>query len=317
MQPTLVIIVPVPGMIYVNGRFLGEATPDLPLFAPVSSFGAVYLEYRPLEPGHLPLARKVVMSSGSPLPNILAEDVYAIRWPSGITEIELSSPAEAAESFVLDGISFKLIHGRRSRLEAGGLSCSLPSDAHSPQLHRLPGCIAIIAESGEGRCLLTLSPDLSIQTGFLRADRLEMTPDGSITAVTSKGDIVGHAVLEKWQADSAGLRLISSEPSWLDGAPRIPSTPEETATAAVEAALLGRFDEAEQYLAPALRFRHPLDSIGETGCTCLPMKYGVPDGRPCIGLMKTENDNCATVVPIYYRTEISAGRIWLTELSPE
>lgn len=320
MQPTLVIIVPIPGMIYVNGRFLGEATPDLPLFAPVSPFGAVYLEYRPLEPGHLPLARKIVMSSGLPLPDVLAEDVYAIRWPGGITEVELSPPkdsAEITESFVLDGVSFKLVRGNHSRIEVGSLSCAFPADAHSPQLHRLPGCIAITAESGDGRCLLTLSPDLSLQTGFLRADRLEINSGGAITAVTSKGDFAGHAVLEKWQADSAGLRLISSEPTWLDGAPRIPSTPEETAVAAVEAALQGHFDEAEQYLSPALRARHPLDAVGGLGFTCLTMKYGFPGNRPCVGLLKVETGSCATVSPVYYQTEGAGSRYQLTELSPE
>lgn len=320
MQPTLVITVPVPGMIYVNGRFLGEASPELPLFAPASPFGAVYLEYRPLEPGRQPLARKVVLSSGSPLSDILAEDVYAICWPGGITEIELSpseSAAESIESFILDGVSFKLIRGDRSRIEVGSLSCSFPSDARAPQLHRLPGCIAIAADTAEGRCILTLSSDLSRQTGFLKTSRLTVEPNGAITAVTSKGDFAGHAVLEKWQADPSGLRLISSQPTWMDGAPRVPSTPEETAIAAIEAALQGHFDESEQYLTPALRARHPLDAIGEMGSACLPMKYGVPDGRPCVGLIRIETGSCATVTPVYYRTETAADRFQLMELSPE
>ena len=35
MQPTIIIHVPGAGMIYLNGRFAGEATPQRPLFAPV------------------------------------------------------------------------------------------------------------------------------------------------------------------------------------------------------------------------------------------------------------------------------------------
>lgn len=320
MQPTLVITVPGPGMIYVNGRFLGESSPELPLIAPASPFGAVYLEYRPLEPDRLPMARKIVLSSGSPLPDILAGDVYAIRWPGGITEIELSVPeasADAAESFMLDGVSFRLIRSGRGRIEIGSLSCPFPADARAPQLHRLPGGVAVTADTCGGRCVLTLSADLSRQTGFVKADRLTLEPTSAITTITSKGDFAGHAVQERWQAEPAGLRLISSEPVWLDGAPRIPSTPEETAVAAIEAALLGLFDEAEEHLSPALRARHPLDAIPELGSACLPMKYGTPGGRPCVGLLQVETGSCATVLPVYFQAEKNSGRWLLTELLPD
>lgn len=320
MQPTLVITAPVPGMVYVNGRFSGEASSELPLFAPVPPFGAVYLEYHPLEPGYLPIARKIVLSSGSPLPDILAEDVFAIRWPGRITEIELSVPelsTPAVESFVLDGISFRIIRGDRGSIDIGPLSCAFPADARSPQLHRLPGCIAIAVESGQERCLLTLSADLSRQTGFIKADRIDVGPGGAITAITAKGDFAGHAVLEKWQADTAGLRLISSEPTWLDGVPRVPSTPEETAIAAIQAALHVSPDEAAQYLSPALLALHPLDSVGDLGSACLPMKYSMPDGRLCVGLMQVETGSCASVIPVYYRAQRAGDRFLLTELAFE
>lgn len=320
MQPTLVITVPGPGMIYVNGRFLGESSPELPLLAPASPFGAVYLEYRPLEPGWLPMARKVVLSSGSPLPDVLAGDVYAIRWPGGVTEIELAPPepsVEATESFMLDGVSFRLIRGGRGRIEIGSLTCPFPADARAPQLHRLPGIVAVTADTGGGRCVLTLSTDLSRQTGFVKADRLTLEPTGAITAITSKGDFSGHATQERWQAEPAGLRLVSSESIWLDGAPRTPSTPEETAVAAVQAALLGLFDEAEEHLSPALRSQHPMDAIPELGSACLPMKYGFPDGRPCVGLLHVETGSCASVLPIYFQAEKNSGRWLLTELSAD
>ena len=35
MQPTLAIVAPAPGMIALNGRFAGEASPDEPLLAAV------------------------------------------------------------------------------------------------------------------------------------------------------------------------------------------------------------------------------------------------------------------------------------------
>ena len=38
------------------------------------------------------------------------------------------------------------------------------------------------------------------------------------------------------------------------------------------------------------------------------MKYGVPDARPCVGLLKAENAHLATVRPLYYRAEPVGGR---------
>ena len=59
MQPTLAIIAPAPGLLSINGRFCGELAPDMPLYAPVHPFGAVYLEYRPFTPGWTSMARRL------------------------------------------------------------------------------------------------------------------------------------------------------------------------------------------------------------------------------------------------------------------
>ena len=67
MQPTIIFTAPVPGMIYLNGHFAGEASGDHPLFAPVSPFGAVYIEYRPLARGYPATATKCVFSGGRKL----------------------------------------------------------------------------------------------------------------------------------------------------------------------------------------------------------------------------------------------------------
>lgn len=320
MQPTLAITVPAPGMIYVNGRFLGEAAREIPLLAPVSPFGAVYIEYRPLEPGWLPLARRIVLSSGAPLLDSLSEDVFAVRWPGSITEIELSPLRhcpDTQETFSLDGMPCKILRGTESRIAIGGLSCRIPSDASAPSLRRLDGCTVLTGAAGTGRYMLTLSDDLSRQTGFLQADRLELDADGTILATTSSGDFAGHGTLERWQAEPSGLRLVSSEPVWTDGEPHIPGSPEEAALAAVQAALLGQFDEAESHLSPALRVRHPLDGIGEAGSLCVPMKYGRPGGRSCVGLLRVDGGSCATVIPIYCQGEKQGGRWLLTELAPD
>ena len=320
MQPTLAITVPAPGMIFINGRFLGEAAPDAPLIAPVHSFGAVYLEYRPLEPGWLSIARKLVLSAGKPLSDVLAEDVFAVCWPGGVTEVELAPPQrreDAAEALTLDGLNCRIVRSEHSRIELNGLSCPFPENGQSPELRRSNGCIALMGAAGDGRYLLTFSPDLTRQTGSLQADRLEFESDSLLKATSLRRDVAGHATLERWQVDASGLRLISSEPVWEDGAPRAPSTPEEAARAAAEAALLGRFDEADSHLSPALRARRPLDLIGELCALCLPMKYSPPTGRPCVGLLHVDSGSCATVIPMYYQAEQTGGRGLLTALSIE
>lgn len=78
--------------------------------------------------------------------------------------------------------------------------------------------------------------------------------------------------------------------------------------AAVEAALAGLPAEAEGYLSPALAVEQPLSAIKETCDLCVAMKYGVPDARPCVGLLRAENAHLATVRPLYYRAEPAGGR---------
>lgn len=62
------------------------------------------------------------------------------------------------------------------------------------------------------------------------------------------------------------------------------------------------------HLSPALAAAAPLSAI-EAGCDlCVPMKYGVPETRVCVGLLRAENAHLATVRPLYYRAEPSGGR---------
>lgn len=315
MQPTLAITAPAPGLLSINGRFYGEISPDEPLFAPVHGFGAVYLEYRPLLPGWQSMARKLVLSGGAPMADSLAQadDLYAVRWPGGVIEIELSPRQEiedTSEQLDLNGLSCRIVRGRESRIEIGALSCAFPPNGLTPQLQHLPGCAALIGDVDGERYILTLVPDFSRQTGFLRADRIDFEAPDVLRAVALRRDTAGHATLERWQLDGVGLMLLSSEPAWEDGAPRLPQSPESAALAAIEAALLGFFDEADSHLTPALRARYSLDAVGEMCEMCLPMKYAPPEGRPCIGLLQVDGGNSASVRPLYYQAVQSGGR-WL------
>ena len=143
--------------------------------------------------------------------------------------------------------------------------------------------------------------------GFLQAQQLEIEPDGRIRALVSRGDLAGHAALENWRVTPEGLATAGSEHVWIQGSPRWPQTPPETARAAVEAMLAGLHGEAEGYLSPALRSRIRPEEILESCDLCVEMKYAPPDPRPCVGLLKLQGDHLARVRPLYYRASPSGG----------
>ena len=311
MQPTIICTAPEAGIIYLNGRFAGEASREHPLCAPVAPSGALYVEYRPLVSSVVGMARRLVLSGGMPLAEPLegSAGLDCVCWPSGALEIELNPIFRSLEPFILEDMACTLSRGDETTLLMNGLEIPLPEGAGRPQLLRFRNAAALVGDiDGGGRYLASLSPDLAAHTGTLIADAIEPTEDGMITAITTRGDSVGHGTLEQWLLDGVGLSQVSSEAVWSHGAPRWPQTAGETMIAAVEAVLAGLPDEAEGYLSPALSRDRPLDAVGEICDLCLPMKYALPDSRPCVGLLKAVNDHLAMVRPLYYRAEPVGGR---------
>ncbi|MDO4867812.1 MAG: hypothetical protein Q4C10_14875 [Clostridia bacterium] len=311
MQPTIVISSPDAGMIYLNGRFAGEASAQRPLIAPVTPSGALYLEYRPLEGDGLPLARRIVFAGGEVLPDSLADasGLTAVAWPNGVLELELSAVPSSSTAFLLEGLPCALSRGEETLLTLNGLEISLPQGALMPRLFRPGGVPALTGDiEGGGSYLVTLAPDLSARTGLLVADRIDFVSGDMLNAIVSLDDGVGHGRLEQWLVDAGGLHCASSEPVWSAGAPRWPETAEATMRAAVEAALAGLKSEAEGYLSPALAANRPLDAIAEVCEVCAPMKYAPPDPRPCVALIQAEGPRLARARPLYYGAEPSGGR---------
>ena len=311
MQPTIICTAPAPGMIYLNGRFAGEASRQRPLYAPVSPCGAAYLEYRPLTSAGRALARRCVFSGGAPMPDSLADaaGLSCVAWPGGVLEVEFAAAEAASEAFLLEGRPCELRRGVETALALDGLRVPLPEGATPPRLMRQNGAALLLGEvAGGGQYLAALSPDLSALWGTLAADAIEPADGGLISAVVSLGDSVGHARLEQWLADGGALRRVSAESAWSAGAPRWPTTAEGAMIAAVEAALAGLPAECEGYLSPALAAERPLAAIADACDLCVPMKYGAPDARPCVGLLRAENAHLAAVRPLYYRAEPSGGR---------
>lgn len=311
MQPTLALSASHPGILYLNGRFAGEISPEMPLIRPIAARGAVYLDYRPLSGAYRSMTRKLVFSGGTPLPDSVeeAENLNIILWPGGVTEIEFApeSAHTAPRHFRLAGHDF-VLDGETSSLECDGHRiCILPEGSEIPELHLLPSGAVLTGGCTGGKYLLSMDTAFQKQTGFLHAVQLNMEGDGRIHAISSPSDLVGHAVLENWRLTPEGLMLLSSEPAWLNGAPRWPQTPEETVKAAVEAALAGLDSEAELYLSPALRSRIPLAGLREKCDLCVEMKYVPPSARPCVGLLKLEGTHMGRVSPLYFRTSPSGG----------
>ena len=310
MQPTLVLSATHEGLLYINGRFAGELGPSLPIFRPTAPQGALYLDFRPLSNHCEAMARRLVFSSGMPMEASVesAENLNVVLWPGGVTEIEFSPPRRGAEPRIvqLAGHNFVLEEGGRFTCDGRNLG-PLPEGASLPELIPAPHGAALMGSWSAGQYLLTTDEAFENRTGFLRAQQLEMSPDGHIRAVAAPGDLVGHATLENWRLTPEGLTLISSEPAWAQGAPHWPTTPEETVRCAVEAALQGLDAEAEGYLSPALRSRNPLQGMRQRCDLCVEMKYAPPDGRSCVGLFSIRGANLGKVHPLYFKTCASGG----------
>ena len=311
MQPTLVLSAPHPGVVYIDGRFAGEISGDRPLLRPVGSQGPVYLEYRPLSNDCRAMARRLVFSGGEPMAESAgaAENLNIILWPGNVVEIEFSPRREregdartrlAGHSFLLEEADMRLYCD-------GRFLATLPEGAQLPEYRAAEGGAMLTGRWEGGFYLLATDGEFQRQTGFLRARNLEFEADGRIRVVATPPDLVGHATLEIWRLTPEGLMLVSSEPAWAHGAPRWPRTPEETARAAVEAAILGLDAEAEGYLAPALRARAPLRNLRERCDLCVEMKYAPPQARPCVGLLTLEGEALARVRPLYFRAAPSGG----------
>lgn len=308
MQPTIILSAPAAGIIHINGRFAGEASAQRPLVMPVSPFGALYLEYLPLSGGAAPMARRCVFSGGALLADSVAEadGLACVAWPGGAVEIEMTPPDTSVETFFLEGRPCRLARGARATLSLGGLAISLPATARAPRMRRFGGQPALLGDTDGGQYLVTLSPDMAAQTGFLAAERIDFASDDMLNAVVSLGDSVGHGRLEQWIADAGGLRCVSSEPVWSAGAPRWPRTAEGAMIAAVEAAMAGLPAEAQGYLASGFAAARPLEAVAAECDLCAPMKYAVPDARPCVALLTAVNDHLAVARPLYYRA-VEAG----------
>ncbi len=312
MMPTLLLSADHPGILYINGRFAGELSGDLPLIRPSAAHGALILDYRPMDDEYRPMVRRLVFSGGVPLTESVetASGINCVIWPGGVIEIEFS-PSEylpGRQAFTRGGFSFILENGQEPKLQCEGRQlCTLPEGARMPELRSLQDGPVLLGECTGGMYLVTGDFRQQSMTGFLCAKEIELQENGRIRTLVAPGDSAGHAAREEWQLSPAGLQLLSCTASWEHGGPRRPRTPEETAIAAVEAALAGLEDEAEEYMLPRLRESNPLKDIAARCDLCVKLKYAPPDNASSVGLLKLEGGNLARVEALKFRA-VPSGR---------
>lgn len=310
MQPIVVISCRVPGMIYLNGRFAGECARDAPFIAPVTPRGALYVEHRPLARGYAGQAHRMAFADGALIAESVPEGVFAVKWPGGVAELELSPvPLTNAESEFssMDGLPVAILRGEATLLRVAGREVALPEGAGLPQERASLGEDAcFLGPTGSARYLACFSAEDFSPMGAVVANDIEIE-GGKVRALTRLNDVVGHARIEIWEAKDGALEPADAEYAWASGTPTWPGSAEATARAALEAAILGLSAEAEGYLAPHLRGRSLVSGLADGFDACVSLKYALPDSRRAVGLLRRENDRCAAVAPVFYAASPMGG----------
>lgn len=302
MPPTLVLIVSVPGMVYVNGRFAGEATPDRPLTLPVSPYGGLYIEFRPLVAGFESKAFKAVLSGGQLMADSLCEDagIFALQWPGPVLEIEISTFKPEIHFLTIENHPCLMVKNGKTRLFINTLTLTLPDGAEIPRIihsENIPMLLGNISNGGQ--YLMTFDRDFTHPTGTLIADQIDFPDALTLQARQLHRDRLNHGQMDTFKVTPSGLERLASEPFRPSGAPLWPQVPKDILLAGFEA-LLGHYDsEIESLFVPELFNRLSRSSLESYFDLCLPIRYMPADPRPCIGLMKLENAVCGRVFPLH------------------
>ena len=311
MQTILVLQSASAGVIYLNGRMLGEINGEHMLSLPVSPTGALMLQMFPFDADLLPLALRLTLSRGVPLPSETPDPRYsAALWHESVLELELMPqrlPFADSERFLFEtgGIRFFLLDAAQPQLicetPSGTFLYSLPCGAQIPAATPLQNALLLSGRlEGDDEYALLLSKDGSQELLSLAGRSISLLEEGnSLRLLHPLGDTVGHAQLETWQGTDRGWVLVESEPMWLNGSPNLPETPEKTAIAAVEAAQLGVLSEAQSYCAPLSDCMEILKRT-QNYDGCVPLRYPPPGGETAIGLMKLSG-SLLRITPLYYQ----------------
>lgn len=312
MQPILLIESAAPGLLYVNGQFCGELTE--PQAFPSWPDARALIEYRPLGRSFEPMACALTLQKGLIQPHG-QEGVFCVQWPEGVAQVELRPHRLGGQTRREDlggGLTLLQQEGNAALARGEEILQPLPQGAREVGLRQLEDGGYIVS----GRCLgglfvCAVPPEGGAiardAQAFVLARTIKWARQDVLQAVTGAEDAVGHGVLSEYRADAGGLHRLSTQPVWVDGAPRWPQNGQETLRAYLEAVQAGQAAEAEGYLAssdlqPALpRF----DAV-------VPLRYPLsrmPAGLPlAMGAMAVEEAGLARVTAVCARAREARGR---------
>ena len=249
MHPMLMVQSP-PGLLYVNGKFIGEAGG---VVTPLARDGYVYVEYRPFDRWGAGIALRLAMKGGL-ITDALPEDVYAVQWPGGVMELEFRSEAD------LDTI----VKRAEMKTPRGPL-----------ELFEARGALAIGYDGEDATELPVEGPydDLSL--------RAQPHPTMPLAAVTGQNDGGAFTVVVRLDNPPQVLQVIKGRPAdWsFDSGQRSAAPPLELARAWLEAVRVGDHNEGARYLVNSAYHQRFANLVGAFDQT-VALKYPVPGLAP-------------------------------------
>lgn len=330
MQPMIMLTSAVEGIVSVNGDFWGEARPDAPLFRPVGPYGAIYLEFQPLAPGYLSMARRFAFSAGRPVPASFdgLRGVSAVAWPFGVTELELAPdrvyPAVPEETLLTGAGRALRVRARGEKtvlsIEDAGrpLTVELPDGAKEPTLAEGDGLLYVSgAREGGGRFVIALDAETGGERLRALGDEIVFLGGGRIAVAENVGDLAGHMRRTVWR--SAGERFEPETPELVanpSGEFRA-TTPADCARAALECVQLGLDEAAASYFDDGARMDEYARQVAlSTGGTAQ-LRFAPPDGRHAVAAVRPLRSALAEAVPVYYEAVMRDGAWKLTEMKAD
>ena len=327
MQPMLMITSRHEGIVHINGAFSGEVRPNAPIFRPISAYGAVYIEFSPLTPGVLSIARRIALSAGKPVEAAFEEmtGLSAIAWPFGVTELEILPEKiyrDFSETRIVSGAgrAIRLLRsGAKARVEidAAGrtYAYALPDGAGEPVVADSEGLMLLSGSVGsETRYALALTPDASRAIATLTGREIAFLGNRRAAVAESLGDIAGHIRRTVYALSEDGAREESSEILPNPDREFQPATPEECAQAAAECAQSGLAEECAAYFAPGSRMDETAKALLNRTAACAPLRFSPPNGKSAIGALETVCPSLAIASPLYYAAEIVGGGWRITDM---
>lgn len=330
MLPVLIIQCAQSGLLYINGAFCGELT--TPQMFPVRPDGRVYVEFRPLAGPAFPLAVALDVAGGQLQPT-LPKSAYAVQWPDSLIELELrpmllpSAPSARTVLGTLQAGNAQLTHQRSGDDEFLCLNdmplLDMPSGTRGLRAQSLPGGTLVLGTHDDGECawLLTGIDNALTLADQVQAQQITLEADGTLRALKSNRDVVGHAQMVTYRPGNLRLEVLHTQSTWTSGTPNWPQTPQDTLSAYLQAISLGALDEASAYLTPSAQqtlAAEPLPSFDAVVPLPRPLVSAPPDRPLAMGLLEKQTGNQARVRAVCARavsTQHTQGSFLLEHVS--